>query len=87
MVTVKCAAVPAMVSELVLALSNPLLGAFADCLHDVWMALAQLPLLVHQTRDVVTDHTGPQRTNVPVMPKKIKETSELNLVQFRKLHI
>lgn len=45
-VAVQRAAVPAMVSELVLALSNPLLGALTDGLHDVWVALAELPLLV-----------------------------------------
>lgn len=65
MVAVQRAAVPAMVSELVLALSDPLLGALTDGLHDVWVALAELPLLVHQAWDVVTDHTGPQRTDVP----------------------
>lgn len=46
-VAVQCAAVPAMVSKLVLALSNPLLGALTDGLHDVWVPLAELPLLVH----------------------------------------
>lgn len=54
-----------MVPELVLALSDPLLGALANGLHDVWVTLAQMPLLVHQARDVVADHTGPQRTDVP----------------------
>lgn len=65
MVTVQRAAVPAMVPELVLALSDPLLGAFANGLHDVWVTLAQMPLLVHQAWDVVADHTGPQCTDVP----------------------
>lgn len=65
MVAVQCAAVPAMVSELVLALSDPLLGALTYGLHDVWVALAELPLLVHQAWDVIADHTGPQCTDVP----------------------
>lgn len=65
MVTVQRAAVPAMVPELVLALSDPLLGALANGLHDVWVTLAQMPLLVHQAWDVVADHTGPQCTDVP----------------------
>lgn len=54
-----------MVPELVLALSDPLLGALANGLHDVWVTLAQMSLLVHQARDVVADHTGPQCTDVP----------------------
>jgi len=58
-----------MVSELVLTLSNPLLGAFADGLHDVRVALAELTLFVHQARDVVTDYAGPQCTNVPEGPR------------------
>lgn len=65
MVTFQRAAVPSMVSKLVLALSDPLLGALADCLHDVWVALAELPLFVYQARDVVTDYTSPQSPNVP----------------------
>lgn len=65
MVTVQRAAVPAMVPELVLALPDPLLGALANGLHDVWVTLAQLPLLVHQAWDVVADHTGPQCADVP----------------------
>lgn len=69
-VAVQCAAVPAMVSKLVLALSNPLLGALADGLHDVRVALAELPLFVDQPRDVVADHTGPQCANVPDHAKK-----------------
>lgn len=73
MVAVQCAAVPAMVSELVLALSDPFLGALTDCLHDVWVALTELPLLVHQSWDVVADHTGPQRPDVPDNAKKPKK--------------
>lgn len=65
MVAVQRAAVPAVVSELVLAFSDPLFGALADGLHDVWMPLAEMPLLVHQTWDVVADHTGPESTDVP----------------------
>lgn len=59
------AAVPAMVPELVLALHDPLLGALPDGLHQVWVELAQLPLLVHQAGDVVADHPGTQRADVP----------------------
>lgn len=65
MVTVQRAAVPAMVPELVLALSDPLLGALANGLHDVWVTLAQMPLLVDQAWDVVADHAGPQCTDIP----------------------
>lgn len=64
-ITVQCAAVPPMVSELVLALSDPLLGALADGLHDVWVALAELPLFVHKAGDVVTDYTSSQSPDVP----------------------
>lgn len=66
-----------MVSELVLTLSDPLLSALTDGLHDVWVALAELALLVHQAWDVVADHTGPQCANVPDNAKKTKtqETS------------
>lgn len=63
-----------MVSELVLALSDPLLCAFADGLHDVRMALAELPLLVHQSWDVVTDHTGAQSTDVPEDTETLQRT-------------
>lgn len=67
-----------MVSELVLALPNPLLGALTDGLHDVWVALAELPLFVHQAWDVVADHTGPQCADVPDNANKNKqETFEL----------
>lgn len=59
------AAVPSVVSELVLALSDPLFGALSDRLHQVRVALAQLTLLVHQARNVVTDHPSTQRSNVP----------------------
>lgn len=59
------AAVPSMVPELVLALHNPLFGTLSDRLHQVWVELAQLPLLVHQARNVVADHPGAQRSDVP----------------------
>ena len=78
MVAVQRAAVPTVVSELVLALSDPLLGALADGLHDVWVALAELPLLVHQAGDVVADNPGPQRTDVPDNAEKIQDTFQLN---------
>lgn len=58
MVAVQRATVPAVVSELVLALSDPLFGSLADGLHDVRVALAELPLLVRQAGDVVADYTG-----------------------------
>ena len=64
-VSVERAAVPAVVAELVLALPDPLLGALADGLHDVRVPLAQLPLLIHQAGNVITDHTRTQRTYVP----------------------
>lgn len=59
------AAVPAMVPELVLALYDPLFGALSDGLHQVRVELAQLPLLVDQPRNVVADHPGAQRSDVP----------------------
>lgn len=59
------AAVPSVVSELVLALLDPLFGALSDGLHQVRVALAQLTLLVHQAGNVVTDHPSTQRSNVP----------------------
>lgn len=77
-VAFQCAAVPAVVSELVLALSDPLLRALADGLHDVWVALAQLPLLVDQGWDVVTDHTGTQSTDVPGDTARRCESAPLN---------
>lgn len=70
MVTVQCAAVPSMVSELVLALSDPLFGSLPNCLHDVRVALAKLPLLVHQAGDVVTDYTGTECTDIPTINKQ-----------------
>lgn len=59
MVPVQGGAVPAMVAELVLTLSDPLSGTLAHGAHDVWVTLAQLPLPAHQPRDIVTDDTGP----------------------------
>lgn len=70
MVTVQCAAVPSMVSELVLALSDPLFGSLPNCLHDVRVALAKLPLLVHQAGDVVTDYTGTECADIPTINKQ-----------------
>lgn len=64
-VAVQRAAVPAVMSELVLAFFDPLFGPLADGLHQVGVPLAELPLLVHQTRNVVADHPGPQRSDVP----------------------
>lgn len=65
------AAIPAVVSELVLTLSDPLFGTLANGLHQVWVLLAELPLLVHQARNVVTDHSSTQRSNVPVDPTTV----------------
>lgn len=59
------AAVPAVVSELVLALTDPLLSSLADRLHYVWVLLTQLSLLIHQTRHVITYYPCPQSANVP----------------------
>lgn len=65
MVPLQRAAVPSMVPELVLALYDPLFGALSDRLHQVRVELAQLPLLVDQARNVVADHPGAQRSDVP----------------------
>lgn len=86
MVAVQRAAVPAVVSELVLALSDPLLGALTDGLHDVWVALAELPLLVHQAWDVVADNPGPKRSDVPANAKKHNKLFQLNLYHLEKEH-
>lgn len=66
-VPVQGAAVPAVMSELVLALPDPLFGSLAYGLHQVRVALAQLALLVHQAGNVVADHAGTQRADVPEM--------------------
>lgn len=71
------AAVPAMVPELVLALHDPLFGALSDRLHQVWVELAQLPLPAHQAGNVVADHPGAQRSDVPVSKKKKKRPTGL----------
>lgn len=65
MVPVHRAAVPALLPELVLALFDPLFGSIADGLHQIWVLLAELPLLVHQTGNVVTNHSGAQSADVP----------------------
>lgn len=70
------AAVPAVVSELMLALPDPLFGSLADGLHQVRVALAQLALLVHQAGNVVADHAGPQRSDVPGMDTIQQEIEE-----------
>lgn len=58
-------AVPAVMAELVLALADPLLRPLPDRLHDVRVLLAELPLLVHQPRDVITDHPRSQGSDIP----------------------
>lgn len=72
MVSVQRAAVPAVVSELVLALLDPLVGSLADGLHQVRVSLAELPLLIHQTGNVVTNHPSAQGSNIPadIQPEK-----------------
>lgn len=65
MVSFQCAAVPAVVPELVLALPNPLLGSLANGLHQVWVSLAQLSLLVDQAWNVVAYDPCTQCTDVP----------------------
>lgn len=64
-VPVQRAAVPAVVSELMLALFDPLFGSLADGLHQVWVPLAELPLLVHKTGNVVAYHPRTQSSDVP----------------------
>lgn len=64
-VSVQCAAVPAVVSKLVLALADPLLTPLTDRLHHVWIFLTQLPLLIHQAWDIITYHPRSQCANVP----------------------
>lgn len=66
-IPVQRAAVPAVMSELVLALFDPLFGSLTNGLHQVWVPLAELPLLVHQARNVVTDHPCTQRSDVPAV--------------------
>lgn len=76
MVPVQGAAVPAVVLELVLALPDPLLGPLAYGLHQIRVALAQLPLLVHQAGNVVADHAGPQSSDVPEVDRPTTGISE-----------
>lgn len=65
-VSLQRAAIPAMMSELVLAFPDPLFGSLSNGLHEVWVSLAQLSLLVYQTWNVVTYDPSAQRTNIPV---------------------
>lgn len=64
-VALDCAAVPTVVSELVLALTDPLLSSLADRLHYVWILLTQLSLLIHQTWHIITYYPRTQSANVP----------------------
>lgn len=64
-VPVQRAAVPAVVSELMLALFDPLFGSLADGLHQVRVPLTELPLLVHKTGNVVAYHPRTQSSDVP----------------------
>lgn len=52
------AAVPTPMSELVLALSDPHLGALTDVLHVVLVELAQLLLARRQTRQLAAQRLG-----------------------------
>lgn len=65
MISVQRAAVPAMMTELMLALSDPLLSSAPNRLHDVWILLTQLSLFIHQPRYIVTDYTSPEGANIP----------------------
>ncbi|TNN35489.1 hypothetical protein EYF80_054348 [Liparis tanakae] len=56
---------PAVLSELVLALGDPVLHAGPDGPHHLGVLAAQLALLVHQAGDVVAHHLGAQRAHVP----------------------
>lgn len=55
---VHSAAVPAPVSELVLALSDACLGTFADVLHVVLVELAQLLLALRQAHQLAAQRLG-----------------------------
>lgn len=79
-VPVQRAAVPAVMSELVLALPDPLLGSLADGLHQVRVALAQLTLLVDQAGNVVADDAGTQRSDVPEVDRSTKTGNRGELV-------
>lgn len=68
------AAVPAVVSELVLALFDPLFGSFSDGLHQVGVSLTELPLLVYQAGDVARDDPGTQRPDVPAHTTELVNT-------------
>lgn len=55
---VHCAAVPAPMSELVLALSDACLGTFTDVLHVVLVELAQLLLALRQPHQLAAQRLG-----------------------------
>lgn len=55
---VHCAAVPASMSELVLALSDACLGTFTDILHVVLVELAQLLLALRQAHQLTAQRLG-----------------------------
>lgn len=56
---VHSAAVPAPLSELVLALSDAGLGTFTDVLHVVLVELAQLLLALRQAHQLAAQRLGP----------------------------
>lgn len=55
---VYCAAVPAPVSKLVLALSDACLGTLTDVLHVVLVELAQLLLALRQANQLAAQRLG-----------------------------
>lgn len=57
-VSVQGVAVPAVLAELVLALSCPLGHTQADGAHHVGVSVAQLPLAAYQAWHIVTHHPG-----------------------------
>lgn len=57
-VSVKGVAVPAVLAELVLALSCPLGHTQANGTHHVGVSVAQLPLAAYQAWHIVTHHPG-----------------------------
>lgn len=69
-------------SELVLALPDPLFGSLADGLHQVRVALAQLALLVHQAGNVVADDAGTQRSNIPEMDRSNRKLRRPGQILF-----
>ena len=70
-------AVPAVAAELMLALGDPVLHPGPDDLHHSGVLAAQLALLVHQPRDVVTHDLGAQGAHVPAERRRQTEREHL----------